>query len=137
MRVAKLCFVLAGVLAISAAGLVAAQTTYPNERCISTPRAPFPSQCGCPVPPVVFDFCENVAPPAGQTNVTYYYCSGGYPGATCTSPDRSCGSCGQAIKCPCWTCDGSGGMCPPQGACGGTEGKKGACCQDYGCTGTY
>lgn len=40
LKVAKLCFVLAGVSAVCAAGLAVAQTAYPNQYCFRTPAPP-------------------------------------------------------------------------------------------------
>jgi hypothetical protein len=133
MRLAQLCFILAGVAAASAAGLAVAQTQYLSEKCFATPGPIAPSQCGCPEPSVKTDFCLAVAPPAGWTEVTYYYCASN-PNYNCTSPNISCGGNMQVVSCTCWTCDGSGGYCGPQAACTGTQGKNGSCVNLYGCS---
>lgn len=130
---AKLCFASAIFSAVFAAAFAAAQTTYPDQYCFSTPHTPYPSQCGCPVSTNKNDFCDAVKPPAGQTEMPFYYCVEGSSFA-CTSPNKSCGGSANVVRCDCWTCDGSGGQCGPQVECNPTQGKIGACTNYYGCT---
>lgn len=66
MKLAHLCFVIAGVSALSAASLSLAQVTYPNEWCFSTPRSACQNLCGCPIENTPTDFCSGGLPPNGQ-----------------------------------------------------------------------
>lgn len=98
MRVAHICFVIAAVSALTAAGFAAAQIQYQNQWCDSTPGTWCTNQCGCPIPNAYWDFCSGVFPQTGgaQGETTYYYCVSGGP-YTCTSPSLSCG--GKVVNC--------------------------------------
>jgi hypothetical protein len=131
MRTAHVCFVLAVVSAVTAAGLATADT-YPNVLCAATPVPPCMTQCGCPVPSVPNDFCPAAAPPAGQGAISYWQCTSGSP-YPCTTPGLSCGG-PQAVLCSCWTCGIPCYSCGPQPACTPTDPGKKVCGQLYGCT---
>lgn len=144
MKLAHLCFVVAGVSALSAASLSLAQVTYPNEWCFSTPRSACQNMCGCPIPNTPSDFCSGGLPTQGLDTFPYFYCASSSNNFTCTSPTTYCG--GSVVSCvddngiPC-SCCGYGVFPPCNGKCGwwcaqpckDTD-KDGACGGSYGCT---
>lgn len=130
MRIARACFILAGISGVSAAGVVLAQTTYQNQYCFPTP-VPWNSVfCGCPVANIANDLCASDVPVPGETTRTYYSCID-QAQMTCTAPHKFCG--GKVWQCSCYTCEGSyNNGCTSQ-ACNPTD-KFGFCGQFWGCT---
>jgi hypothetical protein len=132
MTLSRVRFVVAAWAAVSAGGLLTAQTQYQNQKCVGTPVPLCQNQCGCPVINNGNDLCSGAMPPFGQTYNTWYYCAS-VPQETCTSPAKSCG--GIVFNCKCYTCSGSCSGCtqPWQDDCTQTD-KRGYCTQWYGCS---
>lgn len=127
MRVASVCFILAGLSAISAAGMALA-VTYPAQRCFSTPTN-MGCSCGCPIPNTLNDLCYACLTDLGQPSNIYYYCVSDST-TTCTAPTYYCS--GKVYQCPNCTCMGNWSGCNP-GQCNDTD-KPDYCTQYYGCT---
>jgi hypothetical protein len=157
MRVAAVCFTLAGLCGLSAASLSLAQVTYQEQLCFVTPVPVCQNQCGCPISNASWDMCPTARPPKGQTQISFYYCVAA-TGHTCTSPNLSCGGAMSVVNCSTENPDGSLTQC---GCCGGNTNPpcpnwiaqmgcwncpdgytcipapdKPGCTQLYGCTGT-
>ena len=129
MRVAQVCFVVAGISALSAAGVAVAQVQYPDQLCFGTPVPQCQSQCGCPIPNATWDFCSGAFPPGGGSTVTYYYCTPS-SGFTCTAPNKSCG--GVVVNCS-TNIDPQTGNGTPCGCCGQVPPPNPACTFCWNC----
>lgn len=146
MKMAHVCFVVAGLSALSAATLSLA-VTYQDQWCYWTPVSACNNPCGCPIGNTPTDFCSGGVPPNGYTEVTMFFCISSNPGVTCTSPDpqnycggsvvscvnkdgTTCSCCGNGVTPPCYNMN-CGWWCTQP--CQATT-KPGACGAYYGCT---
>lgn len=126
MRIARVCFILAGLSGVCATALAG---IYPNTRCLSTPINPPQCSCGCPVPNTPGDLCVACVEDPGQPATTNYYCGG--TSGTCSAPNYGCGD--QVYFCPNCTCVGPWGSSCVPADCNPTD-KQGFCSGGFGCS---